>query len=146
MATGYLCVLKRLSMELTLTTPALLFSTVSLVLLAYTNRFLAVAALIRKLANEYKNKEDKRVVDQIRNLKVRVILIRNMQMFSIVALFLSVLCMFFLFNGEELIAKYIFGISLISLLISLGMSLREIQISTRALFIQLSDIASDVKL
>ena len=97
-------------MELTLTTPALLFSTVSLVLLAYTNRFLAVAALIRKLANEYKNKEDKRVVDQIRNLKNRVILIRNMQMFSIVALFLSVLCMFSLFNGEELIAKYIFGI------------------------------------
>jgi Protein of unknown function (DUF2721) len=146
MAGGYLCCVKPKHMELTLTTPALLFSTVSLVLLAYTNRFLAVAALIRKLANEYKNKEDKRVVDQIRNLKVRVILIRNMQMFSIVALFLSVLCMFSLFNGEELIAKYIFGASLISLLISLGMSLREIQISTRALFIQLSDIADDVKL
>jgi len=146
MAGGYLCSAKRSSMELTLTTPALLFSTVSLVLLAYTNRFLAVAALIRKLANEYKNREDKLVVDQIRNLKVRVILIRNMQMFSIVALFLSVLCMFSLFYGEELIAKYIFGASLISLLISLGMSLREIQISTHALSIQLSDIADDVKL
>ncbi len=133
-------------MELTLTTPALLFPTVSLVLLAYTNRFLAVAVLIRKLANDYNSKADKRLADQIRNLKIRLILIRNMQMFSIFALFLSVLCMFFLFNGQEAIGKYIFGASLISLLISLGMSLREIQISTRALSIQLTDIAVDVKL
>jgi Na+/H+-translocating membrane pyrophosphatase len=133
-------------MELTLTTPALLFPTVSLVLLAYTNRFLAVAVLIRKLANDYNSKADKRLADQIRNLKIRLILIRNMQMFSIFSLFLSVLCMFFLFNGQEAIGKYIFGASLISLLISLGMSLREIQISTRALSIQLTDIAVDVKL
>ena len=133
-------------MELTLTTPALLFPTVSLVLLAFTNRFLAVAVLIRKLANDYNSKADKRLADQIRNLKIRLILIRNMQMFSIFALFLSVLCMFFLFNGQEAIGKYIFGASLISLLISLGMSLREIQISTRALSIQLTDIAVDVKL
>lgn len=86
------------------------------------------------------------MADQIRNLKVRLRLIRDMQMLSIFSLFLSVLCMFFLFSGEELIAKYIFGASLLSLLISLGMSLREIQISTRALSIQLSDIADDVKL
>jgi len=133
-------------MELTLTTPALLFPTVSLILLAYTNRFLAVAALIRKLANDYRDKEDNRLADQIRNLKIRLRLIRDMQLFSIAALFLSVLCMFSLFYGEELIAKYIFGASLIALLISLGMSLREIQISTRALSIQLKDIAGDVKL
>ena len=133
-------------MELTLTTPALLFPTVSLVLLAYTNRFLAVAALARKLINDYQHNEDKRMVDQIRNLKVRLRLIRDMQMFSIISLFLSVLCMFFLFSGQELIAKYIFGSSLISLMISLGMSLREIQISTHALSIQLRDIADDVKL
>jgi hypothetical protein len=133
-------------MELTLTTPALLFPTVSLILLAYTNRFLAVAALIRKLANDYRDKEDNRLADQIRNLKIRLRLIRDMQLFSIAALFLSVLCMFSLFYGEELIAKYIFGASLIALLISLGMSLREIQISTQALSIQLKDIAGDVKL
>jgi hypothetical protein len=133
-------------MELTLTTPALLFPTVSLVLLAYTNRFLAMATLIRKLADDYNKREDKRVADQIRNLKIRLRLIRDMQLYSILSLFLSVLCMFFLFNGQETIAKYIFGISLISLLISLGLSLREIYISTRALSIQLSNIADDVKL
>jgi hypothetical protein len=133
-------------MELTLTTPALLFPTVSLVLLAYTNRFLAIATLIRKLADDYGKREDKRVADQIRNLKIRLRLIRDMQLFSIVSLFLSVLCMFFLFNGQELIAKYIFGISLLTLLVSLGISVREIYISTRALSIQLSNIADDVKL
>ena len=133
-------------MELTITTPALLFPTVSLVLLAYTNRFLAVAALIRKLASQYHEKKDKNLADQIRNLRLRLRLIRDMQMLSIFAIFLSVLCMFFLFSGEELIAKYIFGASLVSLLLSLGLSLWEIQISTRALAIQLRDIDDDVRL
>ncbi|MBL7876550.1 MAG: DUF2721 domain-containing protein, partial [Cyclobacteriaceae bacterium] len=84
-------------MELTLTTPALLFPTVSLILLAYTNRFLAIAGLIRKLAGDYNTKADKRIEDQIRNLRIRLRLIRDMQMLSIFSLFLSVLCMFFLF-------------------------------------------------
>ena len=133
-------------MELSITTPALIFPTVSLILLAYTNRFLAVAALIRKLSADYRTKEDKRLADQIRNLTVRIRLIRDMQMFSIAAIFLSVLCMFFLFNEYQLVGKYTFGASLLMLLISLGMSLREIQISTRALSIQLKDIGDDVKL
>ncbi len=133
-------------MELTLTTPALLFPTVSLILLAYTNRFLAVAALIRKLAAQYKDEPDKNIAAQIKSLKLRVRLIRDMQMLSIFALFLSVLCMFSLFSGEELIAKYIFGSSLISMLISLSMSFREIQISTHALSIQLKDMDDDLKI
>ncbi|MBI3219644.1 MAG: DUF2721 domain-containing protein [Bacteroidetes bacterium] len=133
-------------MELTLTTPALLFPTVSLVLLAYTNRFLAVAALIRKLAAEYQTKKDKNLAEQIRSLRIRVRLIRDMQMLSIFALFLSVLCMFFIFDGDLVIAKYMFSASLLSLLISLGISLREIQISTRALAIQLRDMDDEVKL
>jgi hypothetical protein len=133
-------------MELNITTPALIFPTVSLILLAYTNRFLAVAALIRKLSADYKTHEDKRLADQIRNLAVRIRLIRDMQMLSIASVFLSVLCMFFLFNGYQLVAKYMFGASLLTLLISLGMSLREIQISTRALSIQLKDIGDDLKL
>lgn len=123
-----------------------MFPTVSLVLLAYTNRFLAVAALIRKLAAEYQTKKDKKLADQIRSLRIRVRLIRDMQMLSIFALFLSVLCMFFIFDGDLVIAKYMFGASLVSLLISLGISLREIQISTRALAIQLRDMDNDVRL
>lgn len=133
-------------MELTLTTPALLFPTVSLVLLAYTNRFLAVAALIRKLAAQYKDDHNENVADQIKSLKLRVRLIRDMQMLSIFALLLSVVCMFSLFIGELVLAKYIFSASLLSLMISLGMSLREIMISTHALAIQLKDMGDDLKL
>ncbi len=133
-------------MEFTLTTPALLFPTVSLILLAYTNRFLAVAALIRKLAAQYQDQRDKSLADQIRNLKLRLRLIRDMQMLSIFSLFLSVLCMFFLFNGQVTVAKYIFGGALVSMLVSLALSMREIQISTRALSIQLRNIDDNVKL
>ncbi|MCA4898885.1 MAG: DUF2721 domain-containing protein [Bacteroidota bacterium] len=133
-------------MELTITTPALLFPTVSLILLAYTNRFLAVAALIRKLAAQYKDDHNENVADQIKSLRLRVRLIRDMQMLSIFALFLSVVCMFSLFIGEVELAKYIFSASLLSLMISLGMSLREIMISTHALSIQLKDIDDDLKL
>jgi hypothetical protein len=133
-------------LELTLTTPALLFPTVSLVLLAYTNRFLAVAALIRKLADQYKDDHNENVADQIKSLRLRVRLIRDMQMLSILALLLSVVCMFSLFIGEAVIAKYIFSASLLSLMISLGMSLREIMISTHALAIQLKDIGDDLKI
>jgi hypothetical protein len=133
-------------LELTLTTPALLFPTVSLVLLAYTNRFLAVAALIRKLAAQYKDDHNENVADQIKSLKLRVRLIRDMQMLSIFALLLSVVCMFSLFIGEIVLAKYVFSASLLSLMISLGMSLREIMISTHALAIQLKDMGDDLKL
>lgn len=133
-------------MELTITTPALLFPTVSLILLAYTNRFLAVAALIRKLAAQYKDDHNENIADQIKSLRLRVRLIRDMQMLSIFALFLSVVCMFSLFIGEVVLAKYIFSASLLSLMISLGMSLREIMISTHALSIQLKDIDDDLKL
>ncbi|MFM7487621.1 MAG: DUF2721 domain-containing protein [Cytophagales bacterium] len=133
-------------MELTITTPALLFPTVSLILLAYTNRFLAVAALIRKLAAQYKDDHNENIADQIKSLRLRVRLIRDMQMLSIFALFLSVVCMFSLFIGEVVLAKYIFSASLLSLMISLGMSLREIMISTHALSIQLKDIDDELKL
>ncbi|MFM8738829.1 MAG: DUF2721 domain-containing protein [Cytophagales bacterium] len=133
-------------MELTITTPALLFPTVSLILLAYTNRFLAVAALIRKLAAQYQDDHNENIADQIKSLRLRVRLIRDMQMLSIFALFLSVVCMFSLFIGEVVLAKYIFSASLLSLMISLGMSLREIMISTHALSIQLKDIDDELKL
>ena len=39
--------------ELTLTTPSILFSAISLIMLAYTNRFLAYASVIRSLKTEH---------------------------------------------------------------------------------------------
>lgn len=127
-------------MELTLTTPGLLFSAISLLLLAYTNRFLSLANLIRTLHTRYDETGDKSAKDQIQNLHKRVGLIKNMQLLGIGSLFLSVFCMVALFAGVIILGKVLFGLSLILLLISLGLSMIEIQISVKALNIQLSDL------
>ena len=125
-------------MDLTLTTPALLFPAISLLLLAYTNRFLTLANLIRSLQSKYSENEDDRILSQIKILRKRVILIKQMQLFGIWSLLLCVVCMFVLFAGLILVGKWIFGISLILLIISLAQSIREIQISVDSLHIQLS--------
>ena len=130
----------RTIMEISLTTPALLFPAISLLLLAYTNRFLALASLIRGLHSKYEQKHDQILYSQIRNLRKRVNLTRNMQALGISSLFLCVFTMFLLYAGEIRIGEYIFGVSLLLLMASLALSIREIQISTRALNIQLSDL------
>jgi hypothetical protein len=128
-------------MELSITTPALLFPAISLLMLAYTNRFLALANLIRSLHAKYKEDTNaERVVGQIKNLRRRLHIIRLMQWFSILSFFLCVLCMFCIFRQWPMMANFLFACSMVSMLISLILSLTEIQISTRALEIELSDI------
>ncbi len=126
--------------EITLTTPALLFPAISLLLLAYTNRFLTLAGLIRRLHADYRDQPSGEVLGQIKNLRARVGLIKNMQELGISSLLLCVLCMFLLFAGEVTAGKWVFGISLLLLLASLALSVREIHISVNALNIQLSDL------
>ena len=120
-------------MEITLTTPALLFPAISLLLLAYTNRFLTLANLIRELHAKYKAHQEDILLAQIKNLRYRVILIRDMQIFGVSSFFLCVVTMFMLFIGQEMAGKIAFGISLLCLLISLALSLREVQVSVDAL-------------
>ena len=127
-------------MEINLTTPALLFPAISLLLLAYTNRFLTLATLIRTLHTKYKEDPHDVLLGQIRNLRKRVILIRNMQVFGVLSLLLCVVCMFLLFFDEQILGRYTFGISLILLIISLALSVYEIQISVKALKLHLGDM------
>jgi hypothetical protein len=134
-------------MELTLTTPALLFPAISLLLLAYTNRFLALAALMRELYARYKTQPDPRIKGQLANLRYRISIIRNMQVCGVASFLGCVLCMFVLFAGLPILGKWIFGGSLILLLLSLGLSLREVQVSIDALTLQLTDLdAADPRL
>lgn len=127
-------------MELTLTTPALLFSSISLIMLAYTNRFLAYANTIRNLHTAYKQDPSKIIKAQIVNLRKRLYLTRSMQIFGITSLLLCVLSMFFIYIQQEFIAVWIFGLALILLIISLALLIWEIQISVRALELHLQDI------
>lgn len=133
-------------MNITLTTPALLFPAVSLLLLAFTNRFLAIATLIRQLHKSYLQNPESILEGQLKNLRQRLVLIRAMQLFGVFSLFLCVLAMFFLYINYEVLGEITFGISLVLLLISLFISLREIQLSTKALDLELSDMELGSKL
>ena len=126
--------------QLTLTTPALLFSAISLIMLAYTNRFLAYAAVVRSLHDRYKKDKNQGLIRQIKNLRQRLYLTRAMQIFGISSLLLCVLTMFLIYIEQHVIAVWIFGMALILLIISLGLLIREIQISVEALEHHLSDL------
>ena len=131
-------------MEMSINTPALLFPAITLLMLAYTNRFLAMATLIRNLHSKYKQgHEDADLVrSQIKNLKRRITLIKQMQASGVLSFFFCVLCMLFFYLQYEVLAYSVFGISLVLLLVSLALSLNEIFISTKALEIELGDMES----
>ena len=128
--------------QISINTPALLFPAITLMMLAYTNRFLALATLIRNLHGKYKQiSEDREIIKaQIANLKRRLVLVKQMQAMGIISFFFCVLSMMFFYFDKESWAFGIFGLSMLSLLISLALSLNEIFISTKALEIELKDM------
>ncbi|MFW5757256.1 MAG: DUF2721 domain-containing protein [Bacteroidota bacterium] len=130
---------------LTLTTPALLFSAISLILLAYTNRFLTIAGLVRNLHALYKKDPSGIIYGQIDNLRKRIHLIKNMQVYGVASLLFCVLSMFLIYIGRNFAAGMILGIGLILLIISLAISIYEIFISVKALNLHLSDLETTSK-
>ena len=126
--------------ELTLYTPSILFSAISLILLAYTNRFLQYAQIVRNLASEFRKNPDVATRRQIENLRKRLYLIRSMQILGISSLFLCVICTLFIYVGWQTMAVWTFGAALVSLIASLGITIREIVISVRALEIHLESM------
>ena len=126
--------------ELTLTTPSVLFSAISLIMLAYTNRFLAYAAVIRNLHTEHEQNPTPMTQYQIHNLRKRLYMTRSMQVFGVSSLLLCVVCTFFIYIGWQEIAVYIFGVSLLLLVISLAISIRELVISVQALEYRLDNV------
>ena len=131
--------------ELTLTTPALLFSAISLIMLAYTNRFLAYAAVIRNLSEKYLEKKDDTLMRQINNLKLRLNLTRYMQILGITSLLLCVLTMFLIYIDQHIVAVWVFGFALILLILSLAFLIMEIQISAKALQYHINDMEVNLK-
>lgn len=128
-------------MELSITTPALLFPAISLLMLAYTNRFLALANLIRNLHAKYKlDPNEKHIIIQIQNLRTRIRLIRSMQAMGVLSFIFCVICMFTIFRGWQDASFIVFALSILAFMISLITSLIEISLSTKALEIELSDM------
>ncbi len=126
--------------ELSINTPALLFPAITLLMLAYTNRFLALANLVRRLHEQYTKAENQNIRRQITSLHVRIRLIRNMQALGVLSFLLCVITMYLIFTSNYAAAYLLFAASLLSLLLSLIFSLIEIWKSTNAINLELSDM------
>lgn len=129
-------------MNIDLSTPALLFPAISLLLLAYTNRFLTTAQLIRAISKQNHERSSREFKGQIANLKKRLELTKWMQFFGVVSILLCMVSMFFIFIGFASLGSHIFGVSLGFMCVSLLLSLWEVAISTRALNLELKRLES----
>ncbi len=127
-------------MQLTLSIPALLFPAISLSMLAYNARYLAIATLIRQLHKQYQEKASRGLGIQVRQLERRLKIIKNMQAVAILSFLFSAITMFLIYIELDFWANLIFGISLLALMVSLVLSLVEVQLSTNSLTIQLADM------
>jgi hypothetical protein len=127
-------------MDINITTPALLFPAISLLMLAFTNRFLGLASVIRNLHATYQDSPDPKYLGQIDNLRRRIRLVRDMQIWGIASLILCTVCMFVLFAGYLALGKALFAVSLVCMIFALVFSLIEIQMSVGALNLHLQDI------
>jgi hypothetical protein len=125
-------------MEFNISTPALLFSAISLLMLAYTNRFLALASLIRQHIQIYEEKKEENTLKQIQNFKIRLKVIKYTQIFGVISFSLCVISMFLIFVSKTIPAEIVFALSLVSLFISLLLSLQEILLSIGALNIEMN--------
>jgi hypothetical protein len=133
-------------MDININTPALLFPAVSLIMLAYTNRFLALASVVRNLHDRYHNLDDTKkplIHAQIKNLRIRMRIIRNMQILGVSSFIVALVCMYAIIIDKMETARFLFGASLVLFAVSLILSLWELFISTRSIEIELSDLELD---
>jgi hypothetical protein len=114
-------------------------------MLAYTNRFLTLATIIRNLHDRYRNDANDNLLGQIANLRDRVYLIRNMQIFGVLSLLFCVISMFALFALWVAGGQWSFAIALILMIVSMLISLRELQISVGALDLLLMELEGEEK-
>ena len=127
-------------MEINLSTPALLFPAISLLMLAYTNRFLALASLIRQLRDDYAQRRDRDLLEQIAALRFRIRLILWMQGVGVGSLALCVAAMLALLGQLEVLGLWLFACSLVLMLVSLVLSVWEIRVSANALDVALKNL------
>ena len=120
--------------------PGLLFPAISLLMLAYTNRFFGLASLVRQLVDRYKKQPDANIRAQINNLRIRIALIQYSQAMGVLSLLLCTSSMFALFIERQNEARIMFGCAMFFMVASLVLALREIHLSVRALNVEIDEI------
>ncbi|WP_374163650.1 DUF2721 domain-containing protein [Arcticibacter sp. MXS-1] len=131
-------------MSFSVSTPIILFPAISLILLAYTEKFVQLGRLLRTLKKQYEDHNAPHIIEQIQNLRTRIYLIRNMQASGTCAFFLCIATIFLMFQGQEEIAWYTFWFSMIFLMLALYLSFREINLSSNALRLAISDVKDEI--
>lgn len=129
--------------DLTITTPAMLFPAISLLLLAYTNRYLGIANRVRFLFDSYQERPEHIILEQIQSLRSRLNLIRWTQVFGVSSLLLCVCVIFSMYISLHTLAHILFGISLLLMIMSLILSVMELNVSNATLNILLSDVETE---
>lgn len=131
-------------MDISINTPALLFPAISLIMLAYTNRFMALSSVVRKLHDEYEsNRSNKNLPLQIRNLQHRIKLVRRMQFFGVTSFLVALVSMYLIYIDSMEWAHITFAVSILLFGVSLIISLIEIMRSMNALELELSDMEEE---
>jgi len=127
-------------MDITITTPALLFPAISVLFLAYANRYLAIVKRTRELHSLYNKTQSYFLKKQVDSLRRRIKLIIAMQLFSVMGIISCVLTMGLVFIEQQQYATYAFGAGMLLIVLSLLVSMWELLISTHALNIELQNI------
>ena len=120
--------------------PAMLFPTISLFFLSFTNRFVAMSQLTPSLCSQYQTLPNQKTLSEIKNMKFRLNLLKNTQILGIFSLIFTTFSVIFLFFAKPDLSKLSFGLSLLLLIMALFCTAWEIIISTEALEIELSDL------
>ncbi len=128
----------------TLQTPTYVFSAISLLMIAYTSRYVAISQVIRHLSESAPG-SDSRVECQIRSLMKRVKYIRNMQITALIGFCANIMTMILIVLGIDFLIAPLFIAGLVLILVSLGICIMEIALSAQALSISLSDERSECK-
>ncbi len=127
-------------MQIIISTPSLLFPAVSLLMLAYTNRYLGIAAVIRQLHKTHSESPKSIYLQEISSLRRRIRLIRDMQSLGVLALILCTTSMLLLFVDKQAAGETVFAVSIVCMLLSLAVSFVEIRMSVMALDLHLKDL------
>ncbi len=132
-----------IAMDITITTPALLFPAISVLFLAYSNRFLAIASRIREQHNLFNKTQSPVAKKQIDSLRLRIRFIVAMQVLGVVGIISCTIAMGLIFYGLQYLGNITFGLSMAFIVLSLLASISELMLSTKALNIELEDMEAD---
>ncbi len=127
-------------MDIAITTPALLFPAISVLFLAYSNRFLAIASRIREQHNLFNKTQSPVAKKQIDSLRLRIRFIVAMQVLGVVGIICCTIAMGLIFYGLQYPGNITFAFSMIFIVLSLLASISELLLSTKALNIELEDM------